>query len=204
MENWLGIDESLLEEYDNIEVPEFKQIESGVYKVKIDKAYLTTSSGGATMFNIDMVEIADDNPIGGRHIFWNTAVRSGDAKGNKATYTRDGKEYPLPGTIIVKHLFNAVGVPLNVKPKPVKVEHYGNVVDAKAFAELEGREVCVAIQQYEDEYNGEMKIKIDVKDFFKCDDAEKMEKWKKYLDRNPLRKSRKKKEVQQTDEDIEI
>lgn len=205
MENWLGIDESLLEENDNISVPEFKQIESGVYKVKIDKAYLTTTASGATMLNVDMVEITNDNPMGGRHIFWSTAVRSGDAKGNKATYTRDGKEYPLPGAIMAKHLFKAVDVPLTVKPKPVKVEHYGNVVDAKAFIELEGKEVCVAIQQYEDEYNGNVNIKIDVKDFFKCSDEGLKEKWMKYLERNPLRKLRKKKETPKiNDEDIQI
>jgi hypothetical protein len=195
--NWLGIDESLLQS-ETINPPEYRPIEAGVYEVTVDKAYLRTTDSGATMLELDLVEVDPNNPMGGRHIRWSTAVRSGNAKGNKATYTaKNGNEVPLPGVVLTKALFDAAGVPLTTQPQQAQIEHNGQIINAKVFPQLEGKKVCAAIQQYEDEYNGEVRTKIDIKDFFKCNNQEKKKKWEDFLKRNPVRKIRKKQEPQQ-------
>jgi len=206
MENWLGIDEGLLEGQE-VTIPEYKPVEAGVYEVAVEKAYLRTTDNGATMLELDFVEVVPDNPLGGRHIRWSTAVKSGNSKGNKATYTsKNGKEVPLPGVVIAKALFDAADVSMTTKPVDTKLEHAGNIINARVFPQLENKKVCIAVQQYEDEYNGELRTKIDVKDVFKCSNEEKKKKWKDFLERNPIRKLKKKAEssTQTNNEEIPI
>ena len=65
--------------------------ESGVYEVTCKMVYLNQSAGGAVSFNVVL-----ENPSGKelKESFW---IKSGNAKGNKTYYTREGKDYPLPG-----------------------------------------------------------------------------------------------------------
>lgn len=66
-------------------------LESGVYDAKINLAYLDKSQGGATALHITFE--TDQGDV--RQTIWMT---SGDAKGNKNTYTdKEGNEQYLPG-----------------------------------------------------------------------------------------------------------
>ena len=78
--------------------------ESGVYDATIKMAYLNQSAKEAVSFNI-ILEKNSGNFSELRESFW---VRSGKEKGNKVTYTKDGKEYPLPGYSIANSLCVAV------------------------------------------------------------------------------------------------
>ena len=72
--------------------------ESGVYDTTIKLVYLNQSASEAVSFNI-VLENAEGKEL--RESFW---IRSGKPKGNKVTYTKDGKEYPLPGYSVANSL----------------------------------------------------------------------------------------------------
>ena len=78
--------------------------ESGVYDATIKMVYLNQSAKEAVSLNI-ILEKNSGNFSELRESFW---VRSGKEKGNKVTYTKDGKEYPLPGYSIANSLCVAV------------------------------------------------------------------------------------------------
>ena len=66
-------------------------LDSGVYDFNIDLAYMGKSQGGAV--NLNLVCTSADKTL--RQTLY---VTSGDAKGNKTTYTdKDGNARPLPG-----------------------------------------------------------------------------------------------------------
>lgn len=65
--------------------------DSGVHKATIKMVYMDQAKSGAVSFNIILV---NDEGKELREAFW---VRSGDSKGNKTFYEKDGKTYPLPG-----------------------------------------------------------------------------------------------------------
>ena len=65
--------------------------ESGVYKATVKMAYLDQAKSGAISGNI-VLENSDGKEL--KEAFY---IKSGNAKGNKTYYERDGKSYPLPG-----------------------------------------------------------------------------------------------------------
>jgi len=65
--------------------------ESGVYPVLLDLVYTTTAASGAVGMNI-VCKDKESREL--RKTLW---VQSGNSKGNKTTYTKDGKEFGLPG-----------------------------------------------------------------------------------------------------------
>ena len=78
--------------------------ESGVYDTTIKMVYLNQSKTEAVSFNI-ILEKNSGNFAELRESFW---VKSGKAKGNKTYYTKDGKDYPLPGYSVANSLCVAV------------------------------------------------------------------------------------------------
>jgi len=59
----------------------------------IENAYLDKTDTGAMMMHVHL-----KRKTGGNQIYrFSNCIVSGDAKGNKPTYAKDGKEYPLPG-----------------------------------------------------------------------------------------------------------
>ena len=65
--------------------------ESGVYDTTIKMVYLNQSASEAVSFNV-ILENSTGKEL--KESFW---IKSGKAKGNKTYYTKDGKDYPLPG-----------------------------------------------------------------------------------------------------------
>ncbi|MEA2037105.1 MAG: hypothetical protein U9O94_06325 [Nanoarchaeota archaeon] len=75
--------------------------DSGVYPVKVKLAYLDQAKSGATSFNI----ILENNE--GKELKNTMYIRSGKAKKNSTTYTKDGVKYPLPGYSTAESLCRA-------------------------------------------------------------------------------------------------
>jgi hypothetical protein len=65
--------------------------ESGVYDAVVKMVYLNQSASEAVSWNVIIVN-SDGKEL--REAFW---IKSGKAKGNKTYFTKDGKNYPLPG-----------------------------------------------------------------------------------------------------------
>lgn len=68
-----------------------RNVESGLYDMTVEVAYIGTSAGGATSLNLQLK--GDD----GSEVSQTLWVASGNAKGNKTTYKdKEGKEHNLP------------------------------------------------------------------------------------------------------------
>lgn len=123
-------------------------LDSGLYDFTIKVAYVTTSSGGALALNT----IFDYNGKEVRQQFWMT---SGNDKGNKNTYTKDGKEFYLPGFITANSLaLLTVGKEisqLDLEEKTIKLydfEAKGEVpTKVQVFTELTGQTVTAGVQK---------------------------------------------------------
>jgi len=78
--------------------------ESGVYDATVKMVYLNQSASEAVSFNV-ILEKSGGNFSELRENFW---IKSGKAKGNKTYYTKDGKDYPLPGYSIANSMCVAI------------------------------------------------------------------------------------------------
>ena len=66
---------------------------TGLYPMVIETAYLDKTESGAMMMHVHL-----KRKDGGNQVYrFHNCIVSGDAKGNKPTYFKDGKNYPLPG-----------------------------------------------------------------------------------------------------------
>lgn len=95
--------------------------DSNVYDTVIKLIYLDQAETGAVSFNV-VLQNADNQELKERMF-----IKSGDKKGNKTFYTKDGKDYPLPGYSAANSLcVAAVGLSLaecmaKVEKKTIKV-----------------------------------------------------------------------------------
>jgi len=78
--------------------------ESGVYDTTVKMVYLNQTASEAVWFNV----ILEKNSGNFSELRENFCVRSGKVKGNKTYYTKDGKDYPLPGYAIANSMCVAV------------------------------------------------------------------------------------------------
>jgi hypothetical protein len=76
--------------------------ESGVYDATVKMVYLNQSASEAVSLNIILENSAGKEL---KESFW---IKSGKAKGNKTYYTKDGKDYPLPGYSIANSMCVAI------------------------------------------------------------------------------------------------
>lgn len=74
---------------------------TGLYPAKINHVYVHTAESEAMGFAIEL-------DINGKKHSETIYVTSGKKKGKKTTYTKDGKEYPLPGFLMVNSLATVV------------------------------------------------------------------------------------------------
>ncbi len=123
-------------------------LDSAIYHSVVKVAYLSKSSGGALALNV----ILDVKGKEARQQFWMT---SGDAKGNKNTYTKDGKEFYLPGFITANSLaLLTVGKEigeLELEKKVIKLYDFTAQsevpTEVDVFADLTGQEILAGIQR---------------------------------------------------------
>lgn len=76
--------------------------ESGVYDAVVKMVYLNQSASEAVSWNVIIVN-SDGKEL--REAFW---IKSGKAKGNKTYFTKDGKNYPLPGYSLANSMCIAI------------------------------------------------------------------------------------------------
>lgn len=74
-------------------------LDSGLYGTTVDMAYLQKSKGGALGVVLTLKDVAN-----GREHRETVYVTSGDAKGNKNYYERDGQKHYLPGFNLMNSL----------------------------------------------------------------------------------------------------
>lgn len=76
--------------------------ESGVYDATVKMVYLNQSASEAVSLNV-ILENSTGKEL--KESFW---IKSGKAKGNKTYYTKDGKDFPLPGYSIANSMCVAI------------------------------------------------------------------------------------------------
>jgi len=198
--SWLELSDELIED---VETGEFDysgefEVKSEVARVKIDSAYIDKADSGAMSFNVKFVK---EN---GAFIDMQEWIKSGEAKGNKSTYTdkKNGKEKPLPGIINVQHFLKILGEDFKSigEPKPFTMKVYGQDKEVKVFEKLRGQMLIVANEAYEDDYNDELKTKTRVVDWMNLDGEDykgkpKQQYWIERFEKTPVKPLKVKKEV---------
>jgi len=190
--NWLDdIDENLLEEEVKNSEKSF-EIESGIYNVAIEEAYITTSDSGSEFLNFRF-RTADN-----RSIFWksvNTLLKDSDGK---KYWEKDGKRHPYGGYVTMAKICDVIDCKLkDLSPIDATLEIFGENQKVKMFKDLIGKKLKIVVQQYEDDYSGEVKIKTDIVGFMDLDgnykDENLIEKYEKKIKRTPVRELKKNK-----------
>lgn len=124
----------------------FALLDTDVYKMVIETAYLHMGKEGSS--NLVINAKSDAGSIRTMQCF-----ASGDAKGNKTYYEKDGKQYNLPGFTLVSDLLSlAAGVTLEtatVEEKFIKLyskDAGGEVTTAvKMVVDLVGKPIAIAV-----------------------------------------------------------
>ena len=139
-------------------------LDSAVYEMAIDTAFIRKTDSGAKMLELTFLTNDDTS------FRWSTCTQSGDEKGNKATYTdkRSGKERDLPGVISLKHFLDAIG---EKNPAAVvgEVVFGDKTIEALCITGVQGKKLKLGINQYENEYNGNVGVKNDIIAFMDLD-----------------------------------
>ena len=136
-------------------------IDSSIYSLKIDAAYMLKSKKGA-------LGVALRGEINGSPYREQVFITGGDAKGNKPFYERNGKKYPLPGYTTIDdiciHACNTSIADMETEEKNIKVYDHdeGKEVNTEVdmLVELIGETVSVAvkhIRKFKQEENAEGK-----------------------------------------------
>ncbi len=147
----LGVDTKANEMQEAQKVSTGGPLAPGVYKMAVDKAYVSKSSGGANRLNVEFVYKKEDGEDG--KWFYGNYISSGDEKGNKTTYVdkNTGKDVILPGVIEANHLFMSLGVADPVSKKAT-IEMFGEQVEVLALPELSGKQCNVGIRNMFDDF----------------------------------------------------
>ena len=195
----LGLNQESINEVEEQEVYEGGAIPSGIYNAMIDRAYIWKTDGGANMFQVDFI-LNEKIPFK-----WATAIKSGDEKGNKATWTvrEDHSEYtkkkygvgtevPLPGVLDMQLLLKAAGVK-DAEVKDGVVVHRDKQIKAGVIPDLQGKKLKLGIAQEENFYRNEITIKNYIKYFMDMEGKNNKgniieEKAQKDLEKRPLKK----------------
>jgi hypothetical protein len=122
-------------------------IDSGLYKAKVKELYIYKTDSEANMLQL-VLELENDATLR-----YSTCVKSGNSNADenkhfKTTYTRNGKEFPLPGVIEAKHLMQA----LKMDDFPTvegKVKRGDDEVSALTIPSAVGKELMVGVRQEE-------------------------------------------------------
>jgi hypothetical protein len=123
-------------------------LDTNVYPMKVKVAYFTSAASGAVAINLQ----GDVDGKEVRQQFW---VLSGNDKGNKNTYTKDGKEYYLPSFITANSLaLLTVGKELSqldVEKKVIKLYDFEakeeRPTEVDVLVELTGQMIQAGIQK---------------------------------------------------------
>jgi len=123
---------------------------TGLYAMIVQNAYLDKTSTGAMMMHLHL-----KRKTGGNQVYrFSDCIVSGDTKGNKPTYIKDGKEFPLPGYSKMNQICQiTTGLTLGqITPEKKLIKLYD--FDAKAevprevpvVTEMVGQEILVGLQ----------------------------------------------------------
>lgn len=158
-------------------------LDTNVYPMKVKVAYFTSAASGAVAINLQ----GDVDGKEVRQQFW---VLSGNDKGNKNTYTKDGKEYYLPSFLTANSLaLLTVGKELSqldVEKKVIKLYDFEakeeRPTEVDVLVELTGQLIQAGIQKQTVDKNekgddgkyyptGETREINEVVKFFRYDDG---------------------------------
>lgn len=158
-------------------------LDTNVYPMKVKVAYFTSAASGAVAINLQ----GDVDGKEVRQQFW---VLSGNDKGNKNTYTKDGKEYYLPSFLTANSLaLLTIGKELSqldVEKKVIKLYDFEakeeRPTEVDVLVELTGQMIQAGIQKQTVDKNekgddgkyyptGETREINEVVKFFRYDDG---------------------------------
>lgn len=195
----MDIDKEEIEKIEEESVPEGSLKPAGVYDAVVDMAYIRKTPNGASMLEVVFV-LKDDSKY-----YFSTAVKSGDEKGNKSTWTVTeahsdrvkkqygvGTEVQLPGVVEMKHFLDAIH---EADPDAVEgdVKHKDETIKALCLTSVQGKKCKLGIRQEESLYNGDVMTRNKVQYWMDAEGKNNkgevlLEKAEKWLEKNPIKR----------------
>jgi len=153
----------------------------GVYKAKVQQAYIRKTDSGAKMLAMLLNVVGEDNKP--QEMFWETCIFAGDAKGNKPTF---GATKTMP------FFFQSCG---EANPAVVMgpVKHKAETIQAMGLPSLAGKELTVGVKHEENLYEGSVSLRANISAFLDKDGKNSegeflAEKLAENLAKNPVKK----------------
>ncbi len=128
-------------------------VPSNIYRLEILKAWMEEKKSGALFLNMEFKNLSNS----GMYYKENFCVQSGDAKGNKRYYEKNGKKFNLPGYTVA---FNICALTTNNKiedvyangeEQDVMVYDFASraekPIKAHVLTDLIGKVVCLGIKE---------------------------------------------------------
>jgi len=128
-------------------------IDSGVYKMKVDKMYVATTEKEAKMLTLELVDTTNPKTV----LKYATCIKSGTSnkdasKHYKSTYTKNNKEFPLPGVIEMSKIQQALGN-IEFTTTPTEIDGKDGKQSVEAILTATGKIMTVGVKQELGEYS---------------------------------------------------
>ncbi len=194
----IGVDTSSSDLNEAVKISTGGVLAPKVYDFQIDRAYVTKTSGGANKLCIDFQYVKDDGDTG--VFYYTNFISSGDEKGNKTTYTKDGKEHSLPGLIEFNNILKALKVE-NPDVKKATIELFDEPTEVLAMPTLSDKKCKAGIRTKYDDYREKDVAFVDTfldSDGKNSDGEDLLEALEQKIEKTPYKKSRAKKAATNT------
>jgi len=182
--SWLNVDLQELEKEQELK----PRLEPGVYTVTIESLYVDKTQSGATYFGLNGFDGEIDIRLNGFSVERMIKNKDGNTKSSNGRY--------FTGLIFLDKIAKCFNKRVtDLIPTKGLVQVFGEQKEVGLFKEFEGKQIVVGLRKVEYEYNGQEKFKFEIVDICCKDDKECIEKLRKRIEKNPVKKEKPREET---------
>jgi len=184
--SWLNVDLQELEKEQELK----PRLEPGVYTVTIENLYVDKTQSGATYFGLNGFDGEIDIKLNGFSVERMVKNKDGNTKSSNGRY--------FTGLIFLDKIAKCFNKRVtDLIPQKGLIQIFGEQKEVGLFKEFEGKQIVVGLRKVEYEYNGQEKFKFEIVDICCVNDKECIERLRKRIEKNPIKKEKSKEETKQ-------
>jgi len=186
--SWLNVDLNELEQ-----AQEIKQgLEPGVYLMTIENLYINKTQSGTVFFGLNGFDGETDIKLNGFSVERMIKNKNGDTKSSNGRY--------FTGLIFLDKIAKCFNKRVtDLIPQQGIIQIFGEAKEVGLFKEFEGKQIVIGLRKVEYIYNNEEKYRFEVVDICCKDDEDCIEKLRKRIEKNPVKKEKPREEYKKED-----
>jgi len=182
--SWIDVNINELEKEQEIK----KGLKPGVYIVTLENLYVDKTNGGTVFFGLNGFDGEIDIKLNGFNIERMVKNKDGNTKSSNGRY--------FTGLIFLDKIAKCFNKRItDLIPTKGFVQIFGEQKEVGLFKEFEGKQIAIGLRKVEYEYNGQEKHKFEIIDICCKDDDECIERLRKRIEKNPIKKEKQKEET---------